>query len=99
MEKKKSMSMAEEWNRLRDWFYERNLDVGDVVRVMMAVAVAMLGGSLALVVWSLALEAFGMAVGGGGFGWIIGGVAISGAALLLTCGVILLVGAIWTCRL
>lgn len=93
---KQKKTLVEELRQIGDWFYERDLGVGDVVRRVVAVAAAMLGGSIALVVWTLALEAFGMAVAGGGFGWVIGGVAISGVALLATCGVAWMVWALWT---
>lgn len=93
---KQKKTLAEELAQYRGWLYERNLTVGDVVRRVVAVAVAMLGGALTLLAWALALETVGEYFRTGYWGWIVGGLGLSGAALLVTCGVSWLVWAIWT---
>ena len=90
MEKTKSKSMAEEWNRLRDW----DLTLGDVVRRVVAVGAGLVVGTCAGLLWLLAVGLLlNTAVN---IGYLLGGLFVLGLALLATCGVAWLVWAIWT---
>lgn len=98
MEKNKTekKTLAEELGRIGDWFYERDLGVGDILRRVVAVAAGLIGGTLAFIGWMVVGELGSMFTAGGGLGYGLASLFVAGLALLVTCGVLYLVWAIWT---
>lgn len=93
---KTKKTLAEELSQYREWLYERDLDVGDVVRRMVAVAVGMVGGALSILAWALMVSALNGFFRDGHWSWIVLALGTGGMAVLVCCGVLWLVWAIWT---
>ena len=93
---KKKKTLAEELGRIGDWFAERDLGVGDVIRRVVALAVGLVAGSVAFVGWIIVGELGSYFTAGGGMGYGIASLFAAGCSLLLSCATVYLVWAIWT---